>query len=170
MDKPQKCRKVAVFISNPKDTYSGGRYFGLMIAEVLAEAGLEVHYVTNNLPVFWSDFQVFKNHDSLKVVYGWQEAKASLPDDLDVIYVVPGTSDNTFYDAALECSLQSKARITLVNFESENWFNEYAPVPKPSKNWAQWRRIASAANSVMSIADEGTKYAKAYYKNVVTVF
>jgi glycosyltransferase involved in cell wall biosynthesis len=157
---------VAIFISNPKGIYSGGRYFGLILAESLALLGHEVHYVTNRLPVFWDDFNGLDSHIDINVLFDWGKSIEKLPERLDLVIVVPGTSDNSFYDSAMCVAISRNARVCLLNFESENWFNSYAPEKRPASAWADWRKIASASNLIMSIAAEGTKYAQDYYTKV----
>jgi len=163
---------VAVFVSNPDGVYSGGRYHGLMLTEALATLDTNVHYVTNLLPVFWSEFQTFPAHSKIHCCFGWNNAAQNLPKKLDYLFVVPGTSDDSFYQAAIDIAKSRQAKIVMINFESENWFNKYAPVKKNSDKWAQWRKVASASKVVLSSAIESSKYAKEYYlqTGVDTVF
>ena len=155
-------KSVAVFISNPRDLYSGGRYFGLIVAEALAARGNEVFYVTNQIPIFWQDFAEYPAHEKIRVVSGWDKAADVLP-EIDAVFVVPGTSDASFYDAAVSVAMSRSAHICLINFESENWFNSVSPTKKPAKQWEPWQRIASISSAIISIAEEGSRFAEDYY-------
>ena len=161
-----KGKKAAVFVSNPKDIYSGGRYYALMLAEALAELGIETYYVTNVLPIFWKDMEVFPSHSRIKVVYGFEQAIHELPEHIDVSFIVPGTSDPKFYEQSIDCSMSRKAKISLINFESANWFNSYVEEKKDEAFWSEWKKIASASSLVLSISEEGSKFAKDFYHSV----
>lgn len=157
---------VAVYVSNPDGVYSGGRYHGLMVTEALAKVGCHTYYVTNRLPVFWNDFKAFPNHNEINCLFGWEDANKKLPNKLDYVFIVPGTSDKSFYDHAINSAKKRNAKIVLINFETENWFNQYAPKKKASEQWSDWKKVASAASIILSITDEGGKYAKEYYTEV----
>ena len=64
---PRGVFRVAVLAENSAFEYSGGRYYSWIIAEALAHAGHDVQYVTNNLPVFYTDFATFPHHRDVKV-------------------------------------------------------------------------------------------------------
>ncbi|MFT4927069.1 MAG: glycosyltransferase involved in cell wall biosynthesis [Phenylobacterium sp.] len=155
--------KAAVFVSNPKGIYSGGRYHGLMLTEALAELGIETYYVTNLLPTFWQDMVAFPAHNNIKTVIGFDQAKQKLPANIDFSFIVPGTNDTTFYDTAIECSMSCNAKISLINFESHNWFNAYAEEKKPLAFWNDWQKVASASSLILSSSAESSKYAKIFY-------
>lgn len=157
---------VAVYVSNPAEVYSGGRYHGLMVTEALAKIGCQTYYVTNRLPVFWNDFEAFPNHNEINCLFGWEDANKKLPKKLDYVFIVPGTSDKSFYDYAINSAKKRNAKVILVNFETENWFNRYSPKKKTSEQWSDWKKVASAACIILSITDEGGKYAKEYYSEV----
>lgn len=154
---------IAVFVSNPVGIYSGGRYHGLMLTEALAMLDANVHYVTNVLPVFWPEFESFPEHQKINCCFGWDKASHELPRKLDYLFVVPGTSDESFYQSAIEIAESRGAKVVLINFESANWFNKYAPVKKDPKNWSQWKKVASASKIILSSAVESTIYAKEFY-------
>ena len=160
----KKGLKAAVFVSNPKGIYSGGRYYALMLTEALAELGVETYYVTNMLPIFWQDMTVFPNHKDIQVVVDFAKAMEALPSEIDFSFIVPGTSDPKFYDNAIECSMVRNARISLINFESHNWFNKYAEESKTLEFWDDWKKVASASSLVLSISEEGSKYARPFYQ------
>ncbi|KQW31324.1 hypothetical protein ASC71_03415 [Rhizobium sp. Root1240] len=136
-----------------------------MLAEAAAAMGWQTYYVTNLLPIFWSDFINFPHHASIQVVE-LDKADTHLPTDLDFVIIAPGSRISEFYENTLETAVKRKSHIALLNFESENWFNQYAPVKRSSDAWAHWRRVAAASSVVLSIASEGSKYAEEYYKDV----
>ncbi len=163
--KIKKGLKASIYVSNPKGIYSGGRYYALMLTEALAELGIETYYVTNLLPIFWQDMESFPHHNDINIVLGFDKAQDELPQDVDFSFIVPGTSDPLFYDNAIECSMSRNSKISLVNFESHNWFNTYAEEKKPEEFWSEWQKVAAASSLILSISKEGSKFAKPFYKS-----
>lgn len=155
--------RVAIFTTNPPDLYSGGRYLSLIMAYSLARVGVDVTYVSNNLPMFDGDFEYYNDQFPVRKVIS---KDFTLPADLtaDWVIVIPtGSFDETFYGVALASAKQWKARLALLSFETPNWFNSLAPnkiSPMPTE---AWRRVVANGGLVISIAKEGIDYAKAYY-------
>lgn len=165
----KKGQKAVVFVSNPKGMYSGGRYYALMLTEALAELGIDTYYVTNMLPIFWQDMAIFPRHKDINVILGFEQAQHQLPSDIDVSFIVPGTNDPLFYDESIECSMARNAKISLINFESHNWFNAYAEEKKEEQFWAEWKKVATASSLILSISEEGSKFAKPFYQSTSPV-
>lgn len=158
--------RAAVFVTNPKDVYSGGRYYALMLTEALAELGVKTYYVTNLLPIFWGDMNSFEKHRDILVIQGFDKINSELPDHLDFSFIVPGTSSPDFYETSINASIRRGAKIVLINFESGNWFNALAENKKSNDFWSEWKKVASASSLILSISAEGSRYAKTYYKNI----
>ena len=87
---------IGICLTNPKDTYSGGRYFSITMAESLASAGHNVSYITNLIPIFYADFSYLKTHDTIGQ-YITADFIKNMPKKLDFLYVFPGTHAEYFY-------------------------------------------------------------------------
>ena len=136
--------KVGICATNPKDTYSGGRYFSLVMAEALAMVGHEVSYITNLTPIFYNEFSYLNTHKSIINIIT-KDFLDDIPKDLDFVYIFPGTQMENFYNNTIESSIKSGAHIVLINFESPNWFNSLSPERKDESQWLGWKQIASAS-------------------------
>ena len=58
---------VTIVAENTPADYSGGRYHSWLMAEALAAAGHRVRYATNNLPIFYNDFDAYPYHREIGV-------------------------------------------------------------------------------------------------------
>lgn len=152
-------------INSPTD-YSGGRYCAWMMAEALAAKHHEVHFITNNTPVFAAEFAAFPGHDRIVVdkTPNWRD---QLPTgDFDLVVIVPHmTLDDDFFIKGRQLAYQRNARLVLLNFECGNWFNEYAPVKRDLALWNNWIACCQDRCLVLSISRTGQEYAKAFYSN-----
>ncbi len=159
--------RIALFGLNSGTTFSGGRYYAWMLAEALAYAGHDVSYITNNKPIFHDDFAQFPNHGDIKLFVS-RNLRARLPTgNFDVVVMIPDNSDRIshFLDA-LNFGRKRGARLVLLNFETSNWFNALAPTPRPARLWRGWLRFSREASMILSLAEEGTRYARAFYREV----
>lgn len=155
--------KVSIFTTMPQGIYSGGRYLSLILAHSLSRAGAEINYVTNNLPLFQSDFV---GYDSIAAVQKIVSEDFTLPDDLnsDWVVVIPtGGFNSKFYNAAIGHARTQKARIALLSFETPNWFGAHSPFPRSPMPTESWRQVIASGGLVVSIAQEGIAPAKAYF-------
>lgn len=158
--------KIAIFCTIPKDTYSGGRYHALMIAEALALSGHEVHFITNCEPIFVHDFSVFHHHSDIRMCIA-ENFETGIPSgDFDIVLLVPGAHDPRFYLWARYFSWQRGAHLVLLNFESGNWFNSLSPVKADLSRWTHWRRAAKHSSLVLSLTEEGSRFAREFYRGV----
>lgn len=158
---------VVVFVTNPQDVYSGGRYCALGIAEALAHRGNTACFVTDTLPAFYDDFAGFPHHGDVKV-FLTKDFKRNLPEGpCDVVLIVPNQSRSPgFYLKALTYARRKEAHVALLNFESPNWFNAYAPEPRNERLWDNWLLVSRQASLILSISAEGQKYAEQFYRDV----
>lgn len=155
--------RVAIFATMPHDTYSGGRYYSLMLAEALAAGGHEVHFCTNHTPIFYSDLAAFPDHESVNLTLT-DNFVNNLPDgDFDAVFLTPGTSIPGFYDRIELFAIERNAHLIFVNFESGNWYNALSPAPRPLSDWAPWKRASRCASVILSISQEGNRWAKDFY-------
>lgn len=153
---------IAICATNPAKTYSGGRYHALMLAEALVVAKYNLTYVTNQLPVFFSEFASFRDHANIKChlttdFLSFPQAK------FDVVFIVPGSPIRDFYHRTVAFAKSCNAHIVLLNFESGNWFNELSPSAKPLSHWDGWNYVASNATLILSSSREGSRFAEHFY-------
>jgi hypothetical protein len=156
--------RVAIFATMPHDAYSGGRYYSFMVAEALTAGGHEVHFCTDNTPIFYSDFTSFPDHKNVTLALT-QDFMGNLPDgDFDAVFLTPGGKSIVgFYDLVELFAIDHNAHLVLINFESGNWFNALSPSPRPLSDWAPWRKASECASVVLSIAQEGDRWARDFY-------
>jgi len=155
--------RVVVFVTTPPNTYSGGRYCSLMMANALALAGHEVTYLTNYKPIFYGEFACLPRHFKIDLLLT-SDFESNLPEGaFDVVILVPGSKDAAFYLAAQRFALERGARLVLLNFESGNWFNALSPVKRSLSQWKNWKSAARNAAMVLSISREGAQHAKPFY-------
>lgn len=157
--------RVAIITSNPAGIYSGGRYLSLIMAYSLARVGESVVYATDNMPMFDADFAEYDaNYPIEKVV----EKTFSFPDlgQLDWVIVIPtGGISDVIYSAGARIAGASGARISLMSFESPNWFNSLAPSKRSGLPWEAWRKCVAQGGLVLTIAREGVEPARKFYRS-----
>lgn len=155
--------RVAVFATNPRGIYSGGRYASLIMAYALARAGVETTYVTDNVPMFDSDFAVYDLLVSplRKVVHPRLEYTGEAAEW--VIIIPSGGVTDLVYDAAEQYATRARSRVALFSFETPNWFNSLSAYPKVALAWEAWRRCMARGGLVLTIAQEGIKPAREFY-------
>ncbi|MBC2776035.1 glycosyltransferase family 4 protein [Parasphingopyxis marina] len=163
----QRPLRIAIVSTNNSTAYSGGRYHALIMAYALARAGADVHFVTNNRPVFVSDLEPLCPGGVTFAIT--EDFRDEMPKGrFDFVWVVPtGVFHSAFYAAALAFAGKRKARLALLNFESGDWFNALAPEPRDLRLWDGWRRIVDKGGLVVSSALESQKYAKDFYTSPV---
>lgn len=159
--------KIAIFSMNVAGIYSGGRYLSLIMAYALSRAGAEVDYYTNLVPAFQDDFKSMNQTHPVLMV-----AQESWPDGGDpqvewVIVVPTGNIADDFYSRAKRFAQRSGAKIALLSFETANWFNALVSPPKSPLPWEGWAGVVSEGGLVLTIADQGVDFAKAFYSDVI---
>ncbi|PZW43066.1 glycosyltransferase involved in cell wall biosynthesis [Humitalea rosea] len=159
--------RVAVIGTNDPRNYSGGRYHSAMLAYAVAAAGGEAHLVTDHIPSFVADMEplVPPGAPHGVTIHRSADFLAGLPGGrFDWVIVVPtGVFLPDFYENCLDFAAGAGARVALLNFESANWFNQGAPVPRDPLIWDYWRRICLDGGVVLSSARTSDRHARDYY-------
>lgn len=156
--------RIAVFTTIPLGIYSGGRYLSMILACALARAGAEVTYVTDNAPVFESDFSA----ESMPAFRRIISPEMRLPPGtaLDWLVVIPtGGHDRRFYLNALEAAGASGAKVVLLSFETPNWYEALSPFPRSPLPTEAWRSALASGGLVLTIAEAGVPWAEEYYRS-----
>lgn len=157
--------RVAICMTCPPGAYSGGRYAGLGLAEMLAMADHETHFIANNRPAFYDDFALFPAHERVQLSLT-ADFRRGLPEGhFDIVVLVPGTGLPGFYDRVQIFAIARGAHLVLFNFESGNWFNAVSPYPRPLKDWKPWRKSVRFASLILSITQEGNRWARDFYSD-----
>ena len=162
-------KKIVFWGINGSTGFSGGRYHAWLMAEALAELGWDVTYITNNIPSFRNDFSSengFPKTKSIKLVLDniTSDTFKSYDIECGVVVVVPHMNCHGYFtDNALRFAKLHRAKIMLLNFESANWYNLLSPVKRKDEVWRGWRELSLYASSILSSAEESSKYAKQYY-------
>ncbi len=161
--------RVVVFMRNTAAPYAGGRYHAWWLVMALVRLGHRVDVVTNARPGFWHELPVAEReaadlHLHPRLRPPKPLLRPAAPERADLVLVVPfGTPDADADRAAVALAKAHDARLALLNFESPNWFNALAPVPRRGFRWDGWRYIASHADLVLSSAAESTRFARTFY-------
>ncbi len=179
-------RESILFIGiNSSKHFSGGRYHAWLMAEAAAELGYSVSFLTNEIPVFYDQFDdesLFPAHGEIRL-HKMNGINSHQPDVWDtirrisekprLIVVVPHLKSSLdIYGLALHLASAYRAALLLLNFETPNWYNAYSPVPRPHEWWNGCKKIAAKSAMILSLAAEGTGYARTFYTETppVTAF
>lgn len=162
-----------VFLRAGAGRYGGGRLHGWFLAIALAHAGRRVTVITDRPPGFADSLPGGRpGSDPQANPRMWLSPDMAPPSPTEVpppawVFVVPGgNADPPLYREALGAAAAARARVALVNFETPDWFNHTAPVPRDPARWDGWRLVARHAHLVLSSAGEGTRWARRFYDDV----
>jgi glycosyltransferase involved in cell wall biosynthesis len=135
-----------------------------MMAEALAIAGHEVHYISNNKPIFYDDFSMYPNHDDINFCHT-PDFQTDIPEgNFDIVFLIPSMSlDSEFYVRALFFTRSREAKLVLLNFETPNWFNSLSPEKRPFYYWDYWKCSSKFASMILSSAKESNDFARLFF-------
>ncbi|WP_338875041.1 glycosyltransferase family 4 protein [Spirosoma sp. SC4-14] len=151
---------IAIFIYNRIHMYSGGQYHAFSLGKAIAACGHNVNFFWNISPVFASEFS-----DIQTFSFTTEEVEYQANKNYDYVIVAPsGFYVPTYYESALQLAGLSNARICLLNYESENWFNNLAPTKDDPRVWDYWRRVLCYGGLVISSTFEAQEYARNFYR------
>lgn len=157
-------KRIAIFVKNAVDVYSGGRYLSLVIAEALAQAGHTVHYVTNARPMFYRDFETLPHHKRIILTITPDFATGLPAQRCHLVLAIPGMDrDTTFYKNIIYYARLWKSRVGLMSFEDPLWFNAMAPEPRPVELWDNWVWFSRHTNLILNMSRLGSENAKKFY-------
>ncbi|MCE6995237.1 glycosyltransferase [Saccharothrix sp. S26] len=160
---------AAIFVydySTSGVAYSGGRYHALLMAHAMAHAGADVTVVTNTVPAARADLDDVSAPVRYITTPGYDPAEVA--DDFDVVVVAPtGGFHPPFYSCAEQVAARCGAALAVLNYESANWFNKYAPTPDHPEVWDYWRRVVVRGGIVLSSTLEADRHARDYYRSDV---
>ena len=166
-------KRIAIFVKNAADVYSGGRYLSMVIAEALAQSGHTVYYVTNQRPMFYSDFETLPAHGRVILTIS-PDFSMGLPNvKSDLVLLIPGMDrDPDFFLKGLYYARLWRSRVGLMSFEDPLWFNALAPEPRPVELWNHWVMVSQHANLILNMSALGSANARKFYRNTpsFTVF
>ena len=166
---PESNGRVLIFSIMPDRGYSGGRYHALVLAEGIAANGYQVELVTNNKPFFYDDFDMYPYHGNVNInlVKNFSLFDYSAMDNIRSVVVVPDLSgDPTMYIKAINAARDNNIHISMVNFESPNWFNSMVSGHRDESLWDNWRATSKFCSNVLSTTKESVKFAKDYYLDI----
>lgn len=156
--------KIAIMTTMPPNTYSGGRYSAWIMAECLVHKQNTVYFITNNMPIFYNDFKSYEEHNNIKIILTSDYEVKIEEKEIDYVILVPNQDkQDYFYVMCRNFARIKNAKLVLLNFESPNWFNKYSPMPRDEKMWTFWKDTCTDGCLVLSISEEGMKYARQFY-------
>ena len=175
-----KTGKVIVIGSTPKSGISGGRLLAAYLAQDIAKAGISVTYLTTHkndsihfngkalyklLPIMKfvrpKIFYILLPFLALIVALSWLIFFYKKP--YDTAIVVPELGRHELVQFYYYLARVSSNNVVLLNYETPNWFNEYAIEPRDEYLWKGWQAIGNKSDEVLSISKESMKYAKKYF-------
>ena len=145
----------------PPRAYSGGRLATLTYAESLAANGAEVELWTNFFPRMALEYASFSR---IKIRSG-RLAEVRGLHRFDRVVMVPHMGSQQDLLEWARVAEEEGVDHSLLNFESPNWFNSLSGREKPHEDWLGWTAIAESANRIVSLSEEGKKYAEDFYRN-----
>lgn len=152
-------------MQNPRFGYSGGRYHALLAAEALADRSHLITILSNSLTQVFEDFASLPGHTRINFVVSKRFEYSHYIDKTDIVLIIPSmANDEQLYSQAANCALVNDARLSILNFESPNWFNSLSPVPRDEAHWNLWKKYGEGCSSILCSAEESAKFAKEYYK------
>lgn len=153
--------KVRFVSTMPKSGYSGGRLLALTMAEALATTGVEVDFLVDAVPEMYDEFRPFS---SVKLTTAdFSNLCRSADRSIDVTVIVPVQGCVALHGEWVRHGLENNSAVVLLNFESPNWFNAVSPYPRPRELWQGWDLVSEYSDMVMSISQEGDRWARDYY-------
>ena len=156
--------RVGFVGSMPARGYSGGRLAALTYAESLAAAGADVSFFTDHRPQMLKEFKHFSRvHYEAPFEGGVESANWK---GFDWIIIVPSMNNPAMLEGWAQKASRAGSRIALLNFESGDWFNSLSNVPRSIEKWDGWKLVASKSSAVISLSQEGNKWAKGFYTSV----
>lgn len=154
----------ALFMNNIGH-YSGGRYYLVYIAYLLANMGHKVTVITDKMPLFLKDFRYIEIGDRLEWICDKQTRKTkwflnSSNNEFDIILESPLASAGFLY--------ANKWRVPLyaILFESPNYVAKYRDGDDSTEDyWRPYKQgILSTSNKLICISEVGSNYAKDWLK------
>lgn len=156
--------KILIVASMPKTSFSGGRYHTLMLAKCLAREGYRVEILTNNFPQMWGELEGIPDFGKVKFSVSATFDLQSLGEaKVDHILCIPDLGWTRSFSASLESKLKYRASLTLLNFESPNWFNSLSEFQRPWYLWWPWWITSMGSDRILSSTNEGNRFAKKYF-------
>lgn len=142
--------------------HTGGRFLAWIMAEALASRGHRVVFWGDVLPDFARDFADYPDHARIEFLGADERLAPDRP--FQLIVVVPHLGlPRSFFPRALGWAANCGARVVLLNFETPNWFEALVPGHRNPVEWDTWRLVAQESDVVLSLAREGTRYAREFY-------
>lgn len=165
----RQCRgnemKIAIIGRMPAKGYSGGRYHAWVMAEALSQEENVVYVITNHVPEFSRDFEIYPKHERIRIVLTDDFYRIRMEDtELDYVICVPGIGmGKRFYTACWDFAVERKARFAFINFETPNWYRQYGGEERPEEDYRILRRLCRQGCLVFNSALESQKHAELYY-------
>ena len=118
---------IAIFVHNSKLHYSGGRYHAFVLALSLVNAGFDVTLVTDNIPVFYKDFEGYPERSKLKIHIVKSFKQKYLENAFDIVVLVPGMDgyhNVNIYKLAVKQKKEFSSKLILLKIFGLNTFLE----------------------------------------------
>lgn len=157
-------RYIAIFSNSIASGYSGGRYHSWILAEALADQGCKVDYFTDFFPLMSVDFEGYPNHQKINVIISEDFEKAKPSKKYDYVFLIPNQSRRSYFYRSIQLfSIEAKAKLVFLNFESGNWYEKVSPFKKSFNHWRNWQKACSVGAIVLSSNQESENYAVEFY-------
>ncbi len=157
-------KSVCLTAMNSPLGYSGGRYHAWMLAEALAEAGLDVTYWTDATPLISRDFRSYPNHHKIKLhvdpFFNHPPRR-----HFDFGWMVPHQSHTWIFRRWIDFFINGADRRLLLNFETPNWYQQAGQREIKLENWTGWELASRFCQAIVSSLEMSSEYAREFYTN-----
>lgn len=147
--------------------YSGGRYHAVTAAIALAESGWQVTMWSDNKPIFWDDFSDYAGQE--RVFWHLDRSGFRAPPEgcYDHLLIIPDRKGRYGrYGRWISFGLQRRIAVSLLNFETPNWFSGASKNAPPPHLWAGWDFTSRFARGIISSTRLGDSFARDHYRRV----
>ena len=155
---------VLICSTHIKQGYSGGRYYSWAIGVALATVGHEVTVWTNVMPQYASDWKDSPVDDRLHVHHDPYFMHPPEGDFSWVIMVPDLSCPTLLFQRWLLRAARADALVSMINFESPNYFNTFSPEKRDPERWQGWVEFSKYSDGIFSLTHHGSTYARDYYK------
>lgn len=155
---------ILIVATMPKTGFSGGRYHTLLLAKCLAREGHRVKILTDNLPQMWGELEAIPDFGNVEFSVSPTFDFRSIGEaKIDHVLCIQNLGWARDFLASLESKVKFRASMTLLNFESPNWFNSLSEFRIPRYLWWPFWIVSLGSDRIISSTHEGTQFAKEYF-------
>ena len=156
---------IAVFMNNIRH-YSGGRYYAVMFAKLLASIGCNVTLVSDYKPFFIDDFKYIEDNGRLNFRYDTDESiwcSKDAENYYDLVIGVPNLAGVHAFNYAKKWNKP----VYMMIFETPNYVSQYrGGLDSGEGYWSEYKKCLAECDRIICLAkvplEEAVKWLKVY--------